>query len=239
GEGGSSKRLLIGYNSPLPKHGKLFLVDRIKDHPLWKSETFWKEAFCDSLNQEFKKYPKLEEWHSKQEQKEAERRNNEITFSQLAAITHNMKEFGMQNNTIVGFLDSQNISTDKKLMLKATLGMSDEIIPKIPALPVPAATIPSAQVTIDSTPMESQTQAQVQAQIQVQVQEQIRVQAQVQTLVQTQAQTQTQPQALSFGDENNGWVIAGVTNGIESNRVVILDDSFDSDGMEILADPSS
>ncbi|ETO25072.1 hypothetical protein RFI_12073 [Reticulomyxa filosa] len=111
--------------SLLPKQDKIFLVDLIKHHHLWKSETFWKEAFCDSLKQELKKYPIMQRWHSTQEQMEADRRNREITFSQLAAITHNMKEFGMQDSTIINFLDSQDLNSDKKMMLKATLGIID------------------------------------------------------------------------------------------------------------------
>ncbi|ETO00891.1 hypothetical protein RFI_36549 [Reticulomyxa filosa] len=110
-------------SSLLPKQDKLFLVDRVKDHQLWKSEAFWKEAFGDSLQQEFKKYPMLQSWHSDTEHAEAHRRNQEIIFSQLAAITHNMKEFGMQNSTIVSFLDRQSLDPEKKKILKATLGI--------------------------------------------------------------------------------------------------------------------
>ncbi|ETO30391.1 hypothetical protein RFI_06729 [Reticulomyxa filosa] len=122
----NSETVFTYVDSALPKHGKLFLVDRIKHHPLWKSEAFWRHAYSDSLTQELNKFPTLQRWHSREEHMEADRRNKEITFSQLAAITHNMKEFGMQNSTIIDFLESQNLSLDKKLMLKATLGIYDQ-----------------------------------------------------------------------------------------------------------------
>jgi len=109
------------------KNDKLFIVDRIKNHELWKNDKFWKEAYCDSVQQEILKYPAVKKWHSEQEQNEAERREEQIIFSQLAAWTHNMKEFGTDNQKILKFLDSRGLKKEQVNVLKATLGLNENI----------------------------------------------------------------------------------------------------------------
>ena len=111
-------------NSFLPKKDKLFLADRLKDNVVWKSEKFWKEAYCDSVQQELRKYPKIKRWHSERERLEGDRRSEQIVFSQLAAWTHNMKEFGMPKDKIEEFLDSHDLPKDKLLILKQTLELN-------------------------------------------------------------------------------------------------------------------
>merc|ERR1711963_138618 len=59
-------------------NAKLFIADRIKQHLIWKNEKFWKEAYCDSVQQEIMKYPAVKKWHSEFEQQEAERREEQI-----------------------------------------------------------------------------------------------------------------------------------------------------------------
>merc|ERR1712228_340091 len=79
---------------------KLFIVDRIKHHKIWKNDKFWKEAYCDSVQQQ-------------------------IIFSQLAAWTHNMKEFGTENAKIIKFLDSRGLKTESINVLKMTLQLNE------------------------------------------------------------------------------------------------------------------
>eukprot|EP00485_Elphidium_margaritaceum_P004995 CAMPEP_0202691800 /NCGR_PEP_ID=MMETSP1385-20130828/6409_1 /ASSEMBLY_ACC=CAM_ASM_000861 /TAXON_ID=933848 /ORGANISM="Elphidium margaritaceum" /LENGTH=670 /DNA_ID=CAMNT_0049347253 /DNA_START=38 /DNA_END=2050 /DNA_ORIENTATION=- len=107
--------------SQADKRHKLFIQDRIKNHEIWKMDKFWKEAYCDSVQQELLKYPAVKKWHSEQEQSEALRREQQIIFSQLAAWTHNMKEFGTDTNKIAQFLDSRGLKSDQLEVLKATL----------------------------------------------------------------------------------------------------------------------
>eukprot|EP00484_Ammonia_sp_Unknown_P001339 CAMPEP_0197020542 /NCGR_PEP_ID=MMETSP1384-20130603/1356_1 /TAXON_ID=29189 /ORGANISM="Ammonia sp." /LENGTH=709 /DNA_ID=CAMNT_0042448193 /DNA_START=39 /DNA_END=2168 /DNA_ORIENTATION=+ len=109
----------------LPKKNKLFIVDRIKNHEIWKMEKFWKEAYCDSVQQEILRYPVVKKWHSEQELQEAERREEQIIFSQLAAWTHNMKEFGTEEHKILTFLETRGLKGDQVAMLKATLQLTD------------------------------------------------------------------------------------------------------------------
>jgi len=104
---------------------KLFIVDRIKNHLIWKNDKFWKEAYCDSVQQEILKYPAVKKWHSEQEQQEAERREEQIIFSQLAAWTHNMKEFGTEDRKILNFLDSRGLKQEQVAVLKATLQLNE------------------------------------------------------------------------------------------------------------------
>ena len=108
------------------KNDKLFVVDRVKNHAVWKNDKFWKEAYCDSVQQEILKYPPVKKWHSEQEQQEAERREEQIIFSQLAAWTHNMKEFGTEEAKIVKFLDTRGLKQEKVDMLKLTLQLKEE-----------------------------------------------------------------------------------------------------------------
>ena len=115
-----------GNSQFLPKKNKLFIVDRIKNHQIWKNDKFWKEAYCDSVQQEIMKYPAVKKWHSEPEQQEAERREEQIIFSQLAAWTHNMKEFGIENEKIIKFLDSRGLKAESVEVLKATLQLNDE-----------------------------------------------------------------------------------------------------------------
>jgi len=108
------------------KNDKLFIVDRVKDHAVWKNDKFWKEAYCDSVQQEILKYPPVKKWHSAQEQQAAERREEQIIFSQLAAWTHNMKEFGTEEAKIVKFLDTRGLKPEKVEMLKLTLQLTED-----------------------------------------------------------------------------------------------------------------
>ena len=105
---------------------KLFVVDRVKEHAMWKADKFWKEAYCDSVQQEILKYPAVKKWHADQEQQEAERREEQIIFSQLAAWTHNMKEFGTSDAKILRFLDSRGLKAEQVEVLTATLQLNEE-----------------------------------------------------------------------------------------------------------------
>jgi len=105
------------------KNDKLFVVDRVKNHAVWKNDKFWKEAYCDSVQQEILKYPPVKKWHSEHERQEAERREEQIIFSQLAAWTHNMKEFGTEEAKICRFLETRGLAADKVNMLKMTLNL--------------------------------------------------------------------------------------------------------------------
>jgi len=108
------------------KNDKLFIVDRVKNHAIWKNDKFWKEAYCDSVQQEIAKYPPVKKWHSEEEQQEAGRREEQIIFSQLAAWTHNMKEFGTEEAKILKFLDSRGLKPEKVEMLKLTLQLKEQ-----------------------------------------------------------------------------------------------------------------
>merc|ERR1711971_6907 len=57
---------------------------------------------------------------------EAERREEQIIFSQLAAWTHNMKEFGTENGKIIKFLDSRGLKAESIEVLKMTLQLNVE-----------------------------------------------------------------------------------------------------------------
>merc|ERR1712129_305267 len=84
------------------------------------------EAYCDSVQQEITKYPAVKKWHSEPEQQEAERREEQIIFSQLAAWTHNMKEFGTANEKIIKFLDSRGLKAESIEVLKMTLQLNTQ-----------------------------------------------------------------------------------------------------------------
>ena len=115
-------------SSAFLKNNKLFIGDRIKNHAIWRNEKFWKEAYCDSVQQEILKYPAVKKWHSEQEQQEAERREEQIIFSQLAAWTHNMKEFGTDDQKILKFLDSRGLKAEQVAVLKMTLQLDEAAI---------------------------------------------------------------------------------------------------------------
>merc|ERR1711971_190993 len=108
------------------KNDKVFIVDKVKQHALWKNDKFWKEAYTDSVQQEILKYPPVKKWHSDQEQQEAGRREEQIIFSQLAAWTHNMKEFGTANEKIIKFLDSRGLKAESIAVLKMTLQLNTQ-----------------------------------------------------------------------------------------------------------------
>jgi len=84
---------------------KVFLADYLRDHAIWKDLRFWNQAFYDSFAEEIDKCPDTKKWHSNLEKQEHTRRTKEILFSQLTAWTHNMREFGMKNSEVRGFID--------------------------------------------------------------------------------------------------------------------------------------
>lgn len=89
----------------ISKSEKVFLADYLRDHDIWKDLRFWNQAFYDSFAEEIDRCPDTKKWHSNVEKQEHTRRTKEILFSQLTAWTHNMREFGMKNSEIRGFID--------------------------------------------------------------------------------------------------------------------------------------
>jgi len=91
--------------SEISSSEKVFLADYLRDHDIWKDLRFWNQAFYDSFAEEIDKCPDTKKWHSNAEKQEHTRRTKEILFSQLIAWTHNMREFGMKNSEVRGFID--------------------------------------------------------------------------------------------------------------------------------------
>jgi len=93
-------------------NAKVFLADYLRDHAIWKDLRFWNQAFYDSFAEEIAKCPDTKKWHSNSEKQEYTRRTEEILFSQLTAWTHNMREFGMKNSEVRGFIDKISSMND-------------------------------------------------------------------------------------------------------------------------------
>jgi len=76
---------------------KIFLQSRVRDHPLWKSNRFWEEAFFASLSKALTRDSRVSNarWLTDREQAEALDRQKKVLFGQLGAYAHNMLGFGM------------------------------------------------------------------------------------------------------------------------------------------------
>eukprot|EP01006_Ploeotia_vitrea_P039719 TRINITY_DN66371_c15_g1_i1.p1 TRINITY_DN66371_c15_g1~~TRINITY_DN66371_c15_g1_i1.p1 ORF type:complete len:858 (+),score=444.64 TRINITY_DN66371_c15_g1_i1:374-2575(+) len=86
-------------------HGRVYLVQRIRGHPLWQMQRFWEEAFFDSLSVQLSENQRLEKWRSEAEQELAIKRQKNILFGQLGAFSHNMIMFNMDIETVRRFVE--------------------------------------------------------------------------------------------------------------------------------------
>ena len=101
------------YNDEFQKNKKIYIIEYIKKHPLFKSIDFWK----DLLNLILKKFKDIEEMNTEEKMNISKNVNisektkpkiGEVLFSEIQSITGNIKEFGIETKDIIKIIDDIN-----------------------------------------------------------------------------------------------------------------------------------
>lgn len=98
---------------------KIYIVNKIKNHPLFHTKDFWKKYEINVINNEFRKAEKTDKLNERIMEKDRfEKRNTNIVFAQLLALISNMNGLDISENikkdVVLPLIDIFQIENDKK-----------------------------------------------------------------------------------------------------------------------------
>ena len=98
---------------------KIYILDQIKNHPLYQKEEFWSEYIKDEISEVLKKKDLNDKDLGKKLNENAKiKRNNDLIFAQLITISESMNNFGLDKekitNIITPFFDLYKINENNK-----------------------------------------------------------------------------------------------------------------------------
>jgi len=105
---------------------KYYIVNDIKNHQIFKSEEFWKNQLKIKIEEQLTKINNnTKRMNLNLSEKESQKQKDETIFSQFVPISANMKEFGLNSDTILNIanqiFESYNTGDETKALILSLL----------------------------------------------------------------------------------------------------------------------
>ncbi len=110
---------------------KIFLINSVKDHPLFKKKEFWERQIIDKIDKLIEKTKKdMEKMDIILNEKELQKRIDEIVFSQFVPISTHMYDFELPNEIILEIankaFEAYNVSNETKALILSLLKIENK-----------------------------------------------------------------------------------------------------------------
>ena len=105
---------------------KIYLTNRIKNHPLYQKEEFWNEYIQTEISEAFKKKDLNDKNIGKKyDEDDLAKRNNELVFAQLITMSECMSNFDLEKEKIVNIIkpmfDTYKINEENRSVILSYL----------------------------------------------------------------------------------------------------------------------
>lgn len=110
---------------------KIFLINSVKEHPLFKKKDIWERQVIDKIDKLIIKTKNdLEKMNFNLSEKELQKRTDEIVFSQFVPISTHMHDFELSNEIILEIankaFETYNVSNETKNLILSLLKLENE-----------------------------------------------------------------------------------------------------------------
>lgn len=110
---------------------KIFLINSVKEHPLFKKKDIWERQVIDKIDKLIIKTKNdLEKMNFNLSEKELQKRTDEIVFSQFVPISTHMHDFELSNEIILEIankaFETYNVSNETRNLILSLLKLENE-----------------------------------------------------------------------------------------------------------------